>query len=245
MAGMTYERDQEVIAFHRHVIAGPQVEIESVATIPGSQSDEVWLVVKRFFGAGQKRYIERLSIGSTPSSNLNAATHLDSFLRYSGAPTSTLSGLGHLEGRSVLVWGDGAKQGPFTVSGGSITLTTPVSTACVGLAFSSSLETLSPEAAASGGTAQTRLGRISEVFPRVVHSMNGSVGPSNGVLETMDYAESEDIFGNYGDPTVRFTGDVRVPIDMEWGRQKRLRLVHSDPSPFHVLGLITEIRVSG
>lgn len=242
--GMTYERDQEVVAFHRHPIGGAP-EIESVAAIPGTGFDEVWMVALRTINGSATRYIERLTVGLDDLDDKVDATFLDCHLTYSGSSTSTLSGLDHLEGESVYVWGTGGKQGPFTVAGGSITLTSAVTKACAGLAFTSAVETLSPEAAARGGTAQTRLGRISEVFVRVDRSMGGKCGDANGLLETLDYTQSTDTEGAYGTATGLYTGDVRVPIAMEWERQKRIRIEHSDPSPFYVLGLITEIRVSG
>lgn len=246
--GMTYERDQEVVAFHRHPLGGTDGTVESVATIPGSGFDEVWIVVRRLINGATTRYIERLTEGLGDTENGVNATFLDSHLTYSGASTSVLSGLDHLEGEDVYVWGAGdtaTVQGPFTVSGGSITLTSAVTTACVGLSYTSALETLSPEAAARGGTAQSRLGRISEVFVRVNRSIGGECGPSDGTLETLDYTASTNINGNFQEAGGLFTGDVRVPIPMEWGRQKRIRIEHSEPTPFHVLGLISEIRVSG
>jgi hypothetical protein len=241
--GMTYERDQEVIAFHEHALGGAN-SVESVATIPGTEGDETWLVVNRTIGGTTQRYIERLSEGLSDTGAKAAATFLDCHLTYSGVLTTTLTGLSHLNGEQVYVW-SGTKQGPFTVSAGSITLTTGVTQACVGYAYTSALETLSPEAAARGGTAQTRLGRISEVFLRLNRSMNGKCGPHDGTLETLDYTKSADNEGNFGTGTDLYTGDVRVPISMDWNRQKRIRVEHSEPSPFHVLGLITEIRVSG
>lgn len=244
LAGMTYERDQEVVAFHTQPIAGTGVFVESVASIPGSVSDEVWFVVRRTINGGTKRHIERLTIGLSDTAAKEAATFLDSHLAYSGSSTTTLTGLGHLEGEAVHVW-SGVKQGPYTVTAGSITIGTAVTTATVGLAYTSAMETLSPEAAARGGTAQTRQGRISEVFPRLDRSMNGSIGPADGTLEALDYTKSTDTDGSYGVATAMFTGDVRVAVGMEWERQKRLRLEHSDPTPFHCLGLIAEIRVSG
>lgn len=245
LAGMTYERDQEVIAFHEHAIGGTSVVVESVATIPGDGRDETWLVVRRTIDGGTKRYVERLTEGLSDSGAQATATFLDSHLTYSGTATTTLTGLGHLEGQSVLVWGNTGKQGPYVVSSGSITVGTAVSIACVGLAYNSVMETLSPEAAAQGGTAQTRIGKISEVFLRVYRSMGGTIGPNDGTLETVDYTQSRDTEGNIGTGTTLFSGDVRVPISMEWNRGKRLKLVHADPSPFHLLGLITETRVSG
>lgn len=243
--GMTYERDQEVIAFHTHSIGGTSVTVESVATIPGTSADEVWFVVKRTVNGSAVRYIERLSEGLSDTGSLGAATYLDCHLTYSGASTATLSGLSHLNGQSVYVWSAGGKQGPYTVAAGSITIGTAITAGVVGLAYTATLQTLSPEAAARGGTAQTRLGRISDVFLRLNRSMHGSCGPADGTLETLDYTQSTDNDGSYGTGITLYTGDVRVPIDMSWGRQKRIKITHSDPSPFHLLGLITEIKVSG
>jgi len=254
LAGMTYERDQEVVAFHTHVLGGTSVTVESVASIPGTGWDEVWLVVKRTINSGTERYIERLTVGLDDADEPYLGTFLDSHLIYDGVSTGTISGLAHLNGQSVYVWGlpstvspgvDAVKQGPFTVSAGSITLTQNMTYACVGLAYTSDMETLSPEAAAAGGTAQAQLGKISEVFVRVNRSYYGSLGPMNGTLEAFDYAQSTDVDGDYGSATAAYTGDIRVQIEMDWNRQKRLLLRHSDPSPFHCLGLIAETRVSG
>jgi hypothetical protein len=227
------------------VIGGTSVTVESVAVIPGTSGDEVWLLVKRTINGGTKRYIERLSAGLADDGTLSSATFLDSYLTYSGVSTTSLTGLSHLEGESVYVWGSAGKQGPYTVASGAITVGTAVTVACVGLAYTSTYESLSPEAAAQGGTAQTRLGHTSEVFVRLNRSMNGTIGPADGTQETLPYADSIDNDGNFGDATTLYTGDVRVPIAMKWERNKRLKMVHSDPTPFHCLGMIYEHRVSG
>jgi hypothetical protein len=220
--------------------------VESVATIPGTDRDEVWLVVKRTINSTTKRYIERLSNGLSSLGVKSAATYLDRFLAYSGTSTTTINGLDHLEGESVYAWGAQGKQGPYTVSAfGQISLDAAETACTVGLLYTAEMQTLSPEAAARGGTAQTREGRISEVFLRLNRSMFGKVGPADGTLETLEYDKSSDVAGSYGDPDELYTGDVRVPISMEWGRQKRIKVQHAEPTPFNLLGLITEIRVSG
>lgn len=244
LAGMTYERDQEVIAFHRHVLGGgANVTVESIATIPGADQDEVWMIVNRGVVVG--RYVERLTLGLSDTAAVASASFLDSHLVYSGASATLIPGMDHLEGQVVYAWGAAGKQGPYTVVSGDITLGTAQTYVTVGLAYTSTMESLSPEAGAAMGTAQTRLGKSSEVFVRVNRSMGGSIGPSDGTLEAFDYTQSTDTDGAYGVATALYTGDVRVPISMEWGRQKRLKLTHSDPSPFHCLGIVSEMTVSG
>ncbi len=64
LLGMTYERDQDVVGWHRHVLggrsdaAGAQAKVESVAVIPGSGEDEVWVTVQRRINGATKRYVE-------------------------------------------------------------------------------------------------------------------------------------------------------------------------------------------
>lgn len=60
LLGMTYERDQKVVGWHRHVTDGT---IESVATIYGiSTEDEVWVAVNRVVDGAVKRSIERFNL---------------------------------------------------------------------------------------------------------------------------------------------------------------------------------------
>lgn len=240
-AALTYEREQEVVAFGEHEFGGNSVTIESVETIPGTDRDEVWLLVKRTVNGSVVRYIERLSEGHELGGNKDDATFLDCHLNYSGSSTTTLTGLDHLEGEDVTVWSDAGQQGPYTVSSGSITVDDAVTVACVGYTYDMEIETLSPEVGAGGGTAQTRFGNISEIFVRVHESQGGTLGPTDfnegdGTLETLEYPDATEEL---------FTGDIRVPIDMEWNRGKRAKLKHTTPRPFYLLGMIAELRVSG
>ena len=67
LIAMTYERDQKVVGWHRHVTAGT---FESVAVIYGiATEDEVWVAVNRTIDGASKRTIERFS--------LDWRTHLD------------------------------------------------------------------------------------------------------------------------------------------------------------------------
>lgn len=63
LLGMTYQRDQNVVGWHPHVMGGSfgdgDAVVESVAVITSeSGEDEVWLAVKRTIGGSTKRYVE-------------------------------------------------------------------------------------------------------------------------------------------------------------------------------------------
>ncbi len=59
LLGLTYYPEHEVFGWHRHPIGGDG-KVESLACIPGTNEDEVWLSVRRTIGGTTKRYIERL-----------------------------------------------------------------------------------------------------------------------------------------------------------------------------------------
>ena len=64
LIGMTYLRDQQVVAWHRHKIAGSfsttsdHGVVESLAIIPGTGEDELWMIVKRTVNDVTRRYVE-------------------------------------------------------------------------------------------------------------------------------------------------------------------------------------------
>ena len=64
LVGMTYLREQQVVAWHRHKIAGSfsttatHGVVESLAVIPGTGEDETWMIVKRTINSVTRRYVE-------------------------------------------------------------------------------------------------------------------------------------------------------------------------------------------
>lgn len=186
LVGMTYEKDQEVVAWHDHKIGGSAV-VESLACIPEGNIDTLYMVVNR---GGTIRTIEYLTPDFEPPNVNDASTifidpsinYLDGSISYSGAPTTVLTGLDHLESQTVSVM-DGSTLtdvGPRVVSGGQITLVDPVTIALVGVKTVAKLKTLPPEGGSNDGSSQGKLKRISKVTLRLLnsygykHSGNGS-----------------------------------------------------------------------
>jgi len=71
LLGLTYERDQEVAAWHRHALAGGKADqwgaVESLTAIPGADREELWLVVRRMIGGQVRRYVEFLEAVPEPA----------------------------------------------------------------------------------------------------------------------------------------------------------------------------------
>ncbi len=97
---MTYQRDQEVIAWHRHILGGTsdtastQAKVESVAIIPataddGAGIDEVYIAVKRYVNGADRRYIERITTGLELTQTREQAFFIDSGLSLNTSITIT------------------------------------------------------------------------------------------------------------------------------------------------------------
>lgn len=91
LLGLTYLRQQKVVGWHKHVIGGTDVVVESVASIPGATQDELWMVVSRTVNGSTVRYVEFLS--ETFDGTKADMWFVDSSLSYTSSTTSTITGI--------------------------------------------------------------------------------------------------------------------------------------------------------
>lgn len=235
LLGFTYMREHEVYAWHRHDTAG---SVESVCTLPEADGDSAvdatYLIVRRIIEGNTRRYLERLA--PRRFATIADAWFLDCALAYDGAPTTNLTGLGHLEGCEITVLADGAPQGPFTVSDGAIELDAPCSRAIAGLAYSAELETLNLEPGAPGQTVQGRLKKISKLTVRVKDTSGLKAGFDSGTLRELRPDP------NAVEPV---SGDWAIALPGEWNRDGRLTLSQERPLPCTVLDVIPELTMGG
>ena len=179
LVSMTYEREQQVVGFSRHTTDGT---FESVACINGLGSeDEVYVLVNRTVAGSTVRYIERFKTGMRDALDTADTAnwwYLDSAKRVVlGSPSTTITGLSHLNGKTVSVWADQAVGSTIvtqpTVVGGSITLQAPATNVLVGIPFTS---TLVPEPLVrdmQDGTSAGRRMKINKMNVKVYQSLAG------------------------------------------------------------------------
>ena len=96
LVALTYQRDQQVVAWHRHVFGGAfgnnKAVCESVAVIPTDLDEyEVYVIVKRTINGSTKRYVEVLNTFNFTETDNTSLNFLDSQLNYDGV-SSTLNG---------------------------------------------------------------------------------------------------------------------------------------------------------
>lgn len=176
VVGFTYNRDENVLGWHRHDFAGGF--ITAIATMPSSQDniDTLWLVADRVVNGNTERYIERMTKFWDFGMNIANAWFVDCAVKYQGPAVSELNGLDHLEGRTIEGVVDGAPLDPQTVTGGKVTFKQPIAKAILGLPYVSEGETARPEVGAEDGTAQGKVKRIDRCTLFLWDSIGGEMG---------------------------------------------------------------------
>lgn len=230
LVGLTYEREQNVIGWHAHHLGGAGI-VESVAAIPAADGtrDELWMVVRRTVNGSTKRYIEYLTKLFEEGDAQEDAFFVDCGLTYNGAATTTITGLGHLEGLEVVILADGATHPNRTVAGGQVALQRAASKVHVGLPYRMEGQTLRLEAGASDGTAQGKTKRIHSITFRVHNSLGMKYGPSFDKLSPIYFRKTSDPMGAApplfsGDKTEAFEGDYDKDAYVCWRQDQPLPL---------------------
>jgi hypothetical protein len=244
LVGMSYERDQEVVAWHRHTTDG---EFESVATVYGlsGADDEVWLVVKRTINGQTKRYIERFKADNRAKFEAQTKDdwwYLDCAKRYSGTATDTITGLSHLEGRAVSVLANGAVQPDETVASGQITLDKTYTKALAGLPYTSTILPMKFDFDLRDGPTRGRKKRINRVEVSLFKSLAGEAS-TNGTEWLWIYPR------DFTDPMDAspppFSGDAEVVVAGDYSDDSDIYLRQRLPYPFTVRALVVKLDAYG
>ena len=240
LAGLTYQRSENVVSWHRHIFGGVfgsgNSVCESAASISGVLTeDELWVIVKRTINGATKRYVECFSDFDFDETDATDFKFLDSHLNYSGSATTTLSGLSHLEGQSVSILADGSVHANKTVSSGAVTLDRSVTKACVGLAYDSVLQTMRIEGGAAEGTSQGKTKRISKVVLRLFETVGVKVGPSLSDLETVPFRTTS---SNLSAPVdTLLAGDKEIEFRDDYNSDGFIFIKQDQPLPCSILAI--------
>jgi len=239
-----------------HDISGGTVQ--SIAVIPSvdGSRDELWLAVQRTVNGATVCYTERMTKlweeGDATPYDLNGTTehrftpadtyYLDSAQRGTfGSPVTTITGLGHLEGATVGVLADGATHPDCVVSGGAITLARAASDVNVGLKYESRARTMTIEAGAAAGTAQTKKKKIHRVGFRLFDTLGLTVRASGTGSErdiTEPFRRTNDLMDA---PPPLFSGDYDADWEGTFETDGTIEFAQTDPLPFNISLLVASL----
>ena len=241
--GMTYRREEKVIAWHEHLIGGAAgsdsyAHVESVATIPGDlNEDDTYLVVERTIGGATKRYVEYFSSFDF-GNDVEDAFFVDSGLTYSGSSATSISGLDHLEGQTVSILANGATHPDKTVSSGAITLDFAVTKAHVGLGYKSTLQTMRMAAGSTQGTAQGKIKRIHEVVLRLFRTVGVKVGSSETEMDRIPFRSSAQAMTK---AIPLFDGDKEIEFRGGFETDGFVVVQQDQPLPLSIIGIFPRL----
>lgn len=223
--------------------------IEEVVVLPGQPEDRVYYYVRRTINGATARYRERWARESEcAGGTLNKQA--DSFAAFTSAsPASAIPGLSHLEGRQVVVWGDGRDLGVYAVSGGQVDLgDVSVRQAVVGLYYEATFVSTRRAFADRAGTPMNRDKRILGVGLVVqnTHCRGIQYGPDLDHLDDLPADLWRDADGEYDEDTVFAEADLDIfSINSEWVTDARFALKAAAPRPAQIACATVVMRTNG
>ncbi len=216
-------------------------DVEDVVILPGDIEDKVYYSVKRTINGNTVRYLEKWAMErECQGGALNKQA--DSFYEYSGSSVSTISGLTHLEGKSVVAWGNGKDLGTYTVSGGSVTLSEAVTSAIIGLPYTAQYKSCKLAYASNSPLNQKKILNGLGLILHNTHYQGLQYGPDFDNLDNLPLVEdgkvtaSNTIWESYDKEMFEFEG--------VWDTDSRLCLQAQAPRPCTLLGLTFQINTN-
>lgn len=255
LIGLTYDKEQNVMAWHRHTIGGNEVEIESVECVFNDtiQQDQVWFCCRRKLNGQYVRTVEVIDKDFRMESPLEEMYFVDCGIKYNayklptdhadyGLGVKHLEGLNWLAGEKVRITVDGAMHPDKIVNeDGTLDLEYEGKFITVGLYAPAKYQSLylDPEA---GGTnfAQGHMQNIPKALIRFYRTMGGKFGPTFDKMEPIEYRTPQDAMDT---AVPLFTGEKTVHFPSEWAHNSQVCVVQDDPLPMTILAILPEIKV--
>lgn len=237
LLGLTYVPEQQVGAWHWHDTDGV---FESCAVVAEGSEDALYCVIRRTINGSSVRYVERMA--SRQFSDQADAFFVDCGATYSGVPADVISGLDHIEGKTVSILADGAVHPQRVVTDGSIALDIEASTVQVGLPIEADLQTLPIAMQMQDGSfGQGRFKNVNKVWLRVYRSSGIFIGPNASELTEAKQRTTEP----YGSPPVLKSDEIEIVLTPTWGSSGQIFVRQADPLPLTVVSITAEVAIGG
>lgn len=212
---------------------------ESVAIIPGTDEDEVWVTTRRYINGAYARFVEQFQ--PRDFGDQEDAFFVESGLSYDGALESTFTGLDHLEGETVSILGDGAVFANETVSSGSVTIREEVNKAHIGLPSRYSLKPMRLDLTTPGGVTIGSIKKIAQLVISFFETLNAQHGTSTDDLIPIEWRTTE----AYDSPPALFTGEKIVSHDGGFSDEDSILISGNDPLPCTIRAIIPRVEKTG
>lgn len=236
LLGLTYVPEQQVGAWHQHETEGA---FESCTVVTEGDEDVLYCIIRRNIGSDVLRYVERME--TRRIINLTDAFFVDCGATYEGEPATSISGLSHLEGKTVNILADGAVHNQRVVTGGQVQLEVAASKVHIGLPIVADLETLPVAAQLDNAFGQGRTKNINRAWIRVFNSSGIWLGPSENQLKEVKQRTTEP----YGTPPSLQSREFDIMTTPNWGATGQVFVRQKDPLPLTIVSLTAEVSTGG
>ncbi len=251
---LTYERDQKTVGWAQAVIAGGNADswgrVEQVAVIQGTSRDEPYFVVERELNGATVRTIEMVEapFDNAVGDDLSLAPYLDCYVKYDGAATTTLStGFDHLRGETCSIIVNGIYQGEIEVpEAGTLPMPNGLSATKVvlGFKYDSAIKMLPAPVSSPDGTLIGRRKMAGETTISVFETSASSgitVGFTHDGVEYFSKLYPEQVDFAEDAPPELVSERKKVHLEDVWDEDSQLEIKVTEPYPFTILSVQTEL----
>lgn len=236
LIGNTYVPEQQIGAWHWHQTDGA---FESCAVVAEGNEDMLYVAVRRDINGQTRRYIERLESRAfaTPEEAFFVDSGLTLAIDAGKDPVTKVSGLAHLEGKTVAILADGAVHVPQTVTGGEIRLQHAARKIHVGLPYTAEIQTLPVVGDIDNGKGRGLTKNVNRVWLDLIRSSGIWAGPDESRLVEHKQRTTEPP----GSPPRLKTGQIEITVRPDWNDYGQILVQQRDPLPLSLVSLTTEV----
>jgi hypothetical protein len=218
-------------------------DVEDVFVFPaqaGEPEDIVYYTVNRTINGSTVRYREKWAFEENAEGGTTNKM-ADSFIYATGVSLATITGLSHLEGEEVVLWGNSKNLGTYTVASGAITPSETVTSYCVGLRYSWRYKSTKLAYGANMGTALLQKKRVNQLGVIAQNMYHQAFQWGKDFTTMYDLPNIEGGKAVVAD-TLHATYDQETfPFGGHWDTDSRICLQGFAPLPVTLLALVYDI----
>ena len=234
----TWEQEQQIWGW---TLCETDGLVEQVCVISEEGEDRLYLTVRRTVGGADKLFLERMATADWDE--VDDACFLDCAITYEfETPTNTLTGLDHLEGRTIKAVVDGNVRSGLVVTDGAVTLPFTFTRATAGLPYEAVVETLPLSVQSQDGWNIGKRQQAGTVVVRVVKTRGLIVGPKDDPAYLFPLKPRSD--EAFGEPNALKTGDYEMSMAPAIEGETKIVIKSDEPLPMTITAVLIEPRVT-
>ena len=152
-----------------------------------------------------------------------------------------ISGLWHLEGKSIVGLANGYVVKDLTVASGKVTLPNASSRVHLGLDFTAEIKTLRLDAGSLNPTSSARTKKISQIGLQIEKTLGLWTGPDTDHMREAKFG----LPSQWGQPPDAITGLKELTMSPSWNKNGQIVIQQRDPLPMTILSITPDLIVGG